>query len=61
LEKIGTLPALSTAIAVAAWLNSEDGDHIVNDTETISEVRNCLLAQNKMKLCTNLNQAKNRG
>jgi hypothetical protein len=50
LEKIGTIPALSTAMVagVAAWLNGADVEHIANDTETISEVRNCLLAQNKI-------------
>jgi hypothetical protein len=50
LEKVKTIPAVAQAIVsgVAAWLNDETIDHLIADKETIREIRNCLIAQNKI-------------
>jgi hypothetical protein len=48
LEKIGTIPALASAMVsgVAAWLDGESIEHVTDDPKTICEVKNCILAQN---------------
>jgi hypothetical protein len=47
LEKVKTIPAVAQALVsgVAAWLDGTTIDHLIEDTETIREIRNCLIAQ----------------
>jgi hypothetical protein len=48
LEKINTIPAVAQAMVsgIAAWLDGETIDHLISDTETTREIRNCLIAHN---------------
>jgi hypothetical protein len=50
LEKIGTIPAVAQAMVsgVAAWLDGATIQHLIDNPETIHEIRNCLIAQNKI-------------
>jgi hypothetical protein len=50
LEKIRTIPAVAQALVsgVAAWLDGSTIDHLIEDTEMIRKIRNCLITQNKI-------------